>query len=121
MDYIENAASNSSSIVACISTAADMRLSSCCLAMVISSSSSIPPFRCHVTIFFLVRHLTTISASKLYSTGMCNILTNTHTPLADNNFSNERGKTQAIVTEDYSQSTGYVDKEDGMVYHSITC
>jgi hypothetical protein len=38
-----------------------------------------------------------------------------HTPLADNNFSNEHGKTKPIVTEDYSQSTGYVDKEDRMV------
>jgi hypothetical protein len=43
---------------------------------------------------------------------MCNILTNIHTPLADNNFSNEHGKTQPIVTEEYSQSMGYVDKED---------
>jgi hypothetical protein len=44
-----------------------------------------------------------------------------HTPLGDNNFSNEHGKTQPVVTKDYSQSMGYVDKEDRMaVSHSIS-
>jgi hypothetical protein len=50
MNRIENTASNSSSIVACIFVATDTRLSRHFLSTVVSSGSTIPPFWCHVTI-----------------------------------------------------------------------
>jgi hypothetical protein len=51
MDCIENNNSCGSSIVACIHVAMGACLPGHCLTMVTSSSSTIPPFRHHVTIF----------------------------------------------------------------------
>jgi hypothetical protein len=52
-DRIENTASNSS-VVACVSVAAETCLSSHCLATVVYSGSTISPVRCLVRISFIV-------------------------------------------------------------------
>jgi hypothetical protein len=49
---IENTASNSSSIISCVFIAAGKYLSSRCLAMTVSSVSTILVYRRHVTLFF---------------------------------------------------------------------
>jgi hypothetical protein len=56
-DRIENTASNSSSVVACVSVAAEACSAWRCLAMTVASGSTIPPFSCHVTIETIVKGL----------------------------------------------------------------